>query len=130
MAQFKDKNQINQNKLWHSPISLLIIFCILVIFAYNMIGLIQKEVETRKKKIVQLENIETLRTRQEELDANIAKLSTDEGIEETIRDKYQVAKAGESVVNIVDESPRQAQSPQAVPKPSFWGFIKSLFKRN
>ena len=34
--------------------------------------------------------------------SDIKKLNTDEGIEETIREKFQVAKEGEKVVIIVD----------------------------
>ena len=113
MAQFKDKKDYKQ--LWHSPLTLLILFCILIIFAYNMIGLIQKEGETRRKKIVELENIENLRKRQSNLDTNIAKLNTDEGVEELIREKYQVAKAGESVIRIL----LQYRCPKLNPRKAF-----------
>jgi cell division protein FtsB len=125
MAQFNKKK--NQRKLWHSPIVLAIIFCLLVVFAYNMIGLIEKAIDTSKKKNLQVETINTLNTRQTELSARIAKLSTDEGIEESIRDKYQVAKVGESIVTIVDQQPSTIPPYSTTEKHGFWVWIKSFF---
>jgi hypothetical protein len=67
------------------------------------------------------------RTRQTELSARIAKLSTDEGIEESIRDKYQVAKVGESIVTIVDQQPSTIPPYSTTEKHGFWVWIKSFF---
>jgi cell division protein FtsB len=117
MAQFNKKK--NQRKLWHSPIVLAIIFCLLVVFAYNMIGLIEKAIDTSKKKNLQVETINTLNTRQTELSARIAKLSTDEGIE--------VAKVGESIVTIVDQQPSTIPPYSTTEKHGFWVWIKSFF---
>jgi cell division protein FtsB len=94
-----------------------------------MIGLIEKNNETSKKKALALETIETLRKRQEVLDENISKLGTEEGIEASIRDKYQVAKAGEGVITIVDEQPKAEDSTVATHSSGFWGFIKKIFSR-
>ena len=49
MAQFKKEHQ---QKFWHSPIILIILFCVLALFLYNMVGLVSKERETAKKKAV------------------------------------------------------------------------------
>lgn len=84
MKQWK-KNQ--KNSFWHSPLVLLVFFCLLVLFAYNMIGLIRKERETNKNKISELAKIDELRKREANLNKDISKLNTTSGIEESVRDK-------------------------------------------
>ena len=125
MSEF---NRKKTNNLWHSPLVLLVLFGILVLFIYNMVGLIEKERETTKKKELILSQIETLRDREESLSKDIAKLKTEEGIEETIRDKYQVVKEGEKMVVIVDqEKKEEIVIDESVKDHSFWGWIKRTF---
>ena len=89
----------------------------------------EKERETAKKKDIILANIETLRKREDTLTTDINKLKTEDGIEETIRDKYQVVKEGEKMVTIVDEEKKNSVEVGApVDDSSFLGWIKRLFK--
>lgn len=126
MSEFNRKNKYN---FWHSPLMLVLLFCILVLFIYNIIGLIEKERETAKKKDIILANIENLRKRESTLTTGINKLKTEDGIEETIRDKYQVVKEGEKMVTIVDEEKKNNVEVQVpVEDSSFLGWIKRLFK--
>ncbi len=124
MAEFKSKKT---NNFWHSPLVLLALFCVLILFIYNMVGLFEKERETSKKKELILDKIETLRNREKSLNSDIEKLKTEEGVEETIRDKFQVVKDGEKMVVIVDEEIKKEEP--LLPKNShgFWGWIKKTF---
>ncbi len=124
MAQFNRKNKYN---FWHSPLILMILFCVIVVFAYNMIGLIQKERETNRNKIAELNKIEDLRKRETNLNLEINKLNTEEGVEESIRDKFQVVKPGEKMVVIVDDNSNSQKVEDEVKDHSFWGFIKRMF---
>lgn len=126
MAQFKKKSKY---RFWHSPIILIFLFFILVLFSYNMIGLIQKERETNKNKISELKKIDELRNRKETLSKDIDKLNTEEGIEESVRDKFQVVKPGEKMVVIVDENANQTSLPEENIDHSFWSYIKRLFSK-
>ncbi|MEK7585842.1 MAG: septum formation initiator family protein [Patescibacteria group bacterium] len=126
MKQWKGKNKY---KFWHSPLSLIVLFCILVLFAYNMIGLVQKERETNKNKITELNKIDDLRMREALLSKDIERLGTDEGVEESVRDKFQVVKPGEKMVVIVDENVKKDESPNTPVNHSFWGYIKRLFSK-
>ncbi len=126
MSEFNRKNKYN---FWHSPLMLILLFCILILFIYNIIGLIEKERETAKKKNIILYNIEILRNRESTLNTDINKLKTEDGIEETIRDKYQVVKEGEKMVTIVDEEKKNNVEVEApVEDSSFLGWIKRFFK--
>ncbi len=87
MAEFNKKNQY---KFWHSPLMLCALFLVLVLFSVNIVRLVVIERDTAKKKAIELDKIENLRSRESDLSSSIDKLKTDEGIEETIRDKYQV----------------------------------------
>lgn len=126
MAEFNRRNKYN---FWHSPLVLIVLFCVLILFIYNIIGLIEKERETTEKKNVILSNIETLRNREKTLSNDIEKLKTEEGVEETIRDKYQVVKEGEKMVVIVDEEEKKASITPKETKHGFVEWIKSIFNK-
>lgn len=126
MVEFNKNNKYN---FWHSPFVLLLLFCILTLFVYNMIGLASKERETARKKDLILSNIETLRNREKILTSDIGKLKTDEGVEETIRDKYQVVRPDEKMVTIVDEENKKTTTVEAESKHGFIEWIKSIFNR-
>ena len=127
MAEFKKRGK---NNFWHSPLVLLVLFCILVIFAYNMIGLIKKERDTADKRALTLTKIDSLNSRVATLSENIDKLNTEEGVEEIIRDKYQVVKPGEKMLVIVDDKKAQETSEKEGRGKGFWDFLKNIFKRN
>jgi len=128
MAEFNKKK--DKYPFWHSPLMLIVLFAILILFAYNMVGLFGRERETNKNKVLELNKIEELRSRQASLASDIEKLKTDRGIEDTIRDKFQVTKPGEQMVVIVDDKTSEDAMPPLPEDHSFWGFIKSMFEKN
>jgi len=95
-----------------------------------MIGLIQKERDTHKNKISELKKIEELREREKNLSGDIEKLNTEEGIEESVRDKFQVVKPGERMVVIVDETPKEDGTGESTKEHGFRAFLKRLFNKN
>ncbi len=126
MSEF---NRKKTDSFWYSPFVILILFCFLILFAYNIVGLVEKERETTKKKDIILSNIEVLNKREQSLSSDIEKLKTEEGVEETIRDKYQVVKEGEKMVVIVDQDKEEKSlQPEEVVNHSFWGWVKRNFK--
>lgn len=127
MAEFKKRE--NNNKLLYSPLVIVAFCIIIVIFLYNMIGLIQKERDTAKKKILVLNEISALEKREQDLLSHIDKLKTEAGTEDAIREKYQVVKEGEKMLVIVDEDEKVASNNTADSKYGFWNFLKNLFKK-
>ena len=124
MAQFKNKDKYH---FWHSPIMLLLIFCVLVLFIYNVKGLFQKEIETNKNKVAELNKINDLRKRENSLQSEINKLNTTQGVEESIRDKFQVVKPGENMVVIVNDPENHTTTPPTSTSHGFWDYIKKFF---
>ncbi|MFA6251505.1 MAG: septum formation initiator family protein [Candidatus Paceibacterota bacterium] len=125
-----NKGKGNHYKFWHSPIALVVIFCLVVLFGYKIIDLIQKEKETAHKKELVLEEIENLRKREFALSNDISKLETEAGQEEIIREKYQVAKPNEKMVIIVDDDGKDDLSPENdKARHGFIEWLKKFFKR-
>ena len=123
--EFKKNNQ--KYKFWHSPIVLLVLFIFLIFFIYNIIGLLEKERETSHKKELALEQLSELRSREDALNKDILKFKIEEGQEELIREKYQVAKEGEKMVVIVDEDSSDKQTEQKEESHGFWNWLKDFF---
>ncbi len=122
-------NKKKNNNFLYSPFILFVLFCFLILFIYNMVGLVKKERETTKKRDLMLSNIETLRNREKVLNSEIEKLKTEEGVEEIIRDKYQVVKEGEKMVVIVDENKEVITLVEKDMKHGFVNWFKSFFKQ-
>lgn len=125
--EFKKKD--NQYSFWHSPIVLIVLLIFIIFFAYNIIGLIEKEKITSNKKEIALEKIDELKKRQNDLNKDIAKFDTEEGQEEIIREKYQVAKSGEKMVIIVEEEGLKEETSQIKENHGFRNWLKNLFTR-
>jgi hypothetical protein len=117
-------------KFWHSPIALGILFCVLIFFGYKIIDLIRIERETNHKKNLVLDQIEDLEKRESSLSLDLLKVTTDEGKEEIIREKYQVAKEGEKMVTIVDESSKSDSFVgEETTEHGFFEWFKRVFKK-
>ena len=127
MAELQ-KNRDSKN-VWHSPLVLFVLLCVVLVFSYNMIGLIKKAHQTAKEKNVVLQQINDLNQRQTSLQSNINQLQNDAGVEQTIRNKYQLVKPGEQMVVIVDPNQTATGTPAAQSQSTgFIAWFKSLFK--
>ena len=125
MYQFKKKQE---HTFWHSPLALIILCGVVDMFGFNVTDLLAKERETNKKKVLALEEIETLKGRQASLESDIARLHTDVGVEDAIREKYQVVKEGEKMVLIVDKIEEKNSTVLDDEGHGFWAFVKRIFR--
>lgn len=125
MEEFKKKKM---NTFWHSPLSLIVLFLIFMIFAYNMVGLFIKERETAKTKALILDKMNTLQEREKSLSLSIDQLKTEKGSEILIRDKYQVVKPGEKMLVIVDKEEEPSEDSNEKKEHGFVNWLKGIFK--
>lgn len=125
MAEFKRKKM---NTFWHSPLSLIVLFFVLVVFSYNMVELFKKERETENTKSLMLDKMNKLQEREQSLNASIEKLKTEKGTEDVIREKYQVVKPGEKMLIIVDPDDRDDIASELPKEHGFVNWFKNLFK--
>ncbi len=85
-----------------------------------------KEREAHANMLTATVELERLKDRQTMLNTEIARLSSDRGIEEELRDKYEVGKPGERMILLVDkEKPEKDSSPPVQEK----GFLGSLWDK-
>ena len=125
MAEFKKKDKYS---FWYSPLALIVLLGLLFFLFYKVIDLIKKDKETGEKKELILDKIDELKERERILNEDIAKMQTEEGIEDVIRGKYKVVKEGEKMVTIIDEEKVTQKQTEEVDH-SFVGWLKGLFKR-
>ncbi|MDQ5971838.1 MAG: hypothetical protein QG566_784 [Patescibacteria group bacterium] len=127
MAEFQTKQ--HSKKMWHSPLSLFVLLVVLLVFMYNMVGLVEIKNETTKKNQIALNEMESVLSREIAIKSTINKLSTDLGKEETLRDKYHLVKEGEKMVVIVNQ---EASALNVVDESKddngFIKFFKNLFR--
>src|SRR3989344_6646533 len=94
-------------KSWRSVLQsrpfLILLFLVVLVFAWSVIGLWTKMVETGKNKRIAEAKIAELQEQKEKLSLDIGKLNTDAGLEDSIRDKFGFAKEGEGLIVIIDE---------------------------
>lgn len=129
MADFQRQKNKGHN-IWHSPIILFLMLVIVLVFIYNMIDIMGKVQETSKRKNLINAQVEDLKNKEEILNQKIEKLNTEEGVEEELREKYQLVKKGEKLVIIVDKNREEKESDEMSPKSKnkISRFFSNLFK--
>ena len=83
----------------------LVLLAVLLVIALNSTWkMYEKASLAREQKVRLQKELEDLKVREVDLQAKIANLKTERGLEEEIRGRFSVAKNGESVVVVVDPS--------------------------
>lgn len=102
---------------------LIVLLLILVLAAVRGVwSVYQKEHESRGMRSEAEVQLGELEKRESDLRADIARLGSSRGVEQTLREEYEFAKSGEGVIVVVGDEP-----PPPPPKPSaFEWFQKTL----
>lgn len=101
---------------------LLILLVLLGRAVWNIYG---KQRDAAENRVEAEAKLADLKTREAQLRESIAHLNNDRGVEEELRAQYELGRAGESLIVIVDEPAREA--PQKPVFPSVEWF-KSLWR--
>lgn len=115
------------NRLFQSKAFLLFLGIVLLISFYSIFGFMNKMRETVKNKNIVQDKIEELEKTKEKLNLDIKKLDTKDGTEESIRQKFGLAKEGEEMIMIVD-SKNVSEGQKELDSKGFFSIIKSWFK--
>ena len=122
MNNYQGRN--NPKKFIHSKLMLFIFGIFLLFFSFNVIKFAIKAVDTAKNKDNAQTKVTQLQTKKDQLNKDITDLNTQNGVENTIRDKFGLAKDGEGLVIITDNPDQIKQNNNN----SFWSKVKGLFK--
>ena len=85
-----------------------------------------KAVETSKNKKMAESKVAELEVEKEKLSSDIARLKTEAGVEENIREKFGLAKEGEALIVVVDDKNKNDGADED--SGGFFSFLKNLFR--
>lgn len=123
MRNFKEKRRFRS--ILNSKIVLIFLSALVLFFAWGVIGfMVKMETVRENRKIAENKFIE-LQKQKEHFSREIAKLNTEEGKEDNIREKFGLAKEGEGLIVIVED--KNLKEEEKEDSGGFWGFIKNLF---
>lgn len=125
MREFENKRKIR--RLIYSKLTILILFSILFFLVRGVIGIYrtsrisQQQLDLAEAKFAELED------RHNGLEAKLAVIESSVGQEEQLRQKFSLAKEGESAIIIIDqESPDQEEEKETTVRDVFAGLISNM----
>lgn len=127
MATYGKKD--TTRSFWYTPLGILGVFVLMIVLTQAAYGMYRKDREAVNAKNLSEEKYQELTLKREELAEELAKLDTEEGIDQAVRDRFDVAREGEGVVVIVDDqSSTITEKKSALASTAgFFGFFKNLF---
>lgn len=96
------RKQKNKRIIYSIPV-LIILLAITFLLARGALRVMDKELESRKYLKTLEERVTSLTIREKELEDDIDRLQTKEGIKDEIKDRFSVTQEGEHVAIIVDD---------------------------
>lgn len=124
MFDFHEKRRFR--RLMYSKITLIILGLIVIWLSFVVFDMYKKERDTGIKSAKQGSILDELEERETALQEENDRLSTERGMEEEIRSKFEVGREGEEVIIIVD-NPEEKSKKNTRLKKGFWQKIFDWF---
>lgn len=125
MIPFQERKKIR--KILYSKMSLAVLAVLLFAVGRGAWSIHQKAGIAQAERDIAAHSLSELESRNTELQASLARLKSDRGIEEEVRQKYTVARPGEDVVVVVDEKAKKSENGETSTGESWWQNIVSFF---
>lgn len=123
MRELEHRQKLKK-RMYSLPV-LGILLLVTIAIGRGAYALLVKERDSARDARLLAEKVQTLTLREKQLTDEIAKLNTEAGIEEEIKSKFNVARAGEHVAVIVDKPASTASTtPEKAP---WWKRLYYLF---
>lgn len=122
MLDFKERSRLRRF-LYAKP-TIILLALIAIGLSHAVWGMYQKYDDAAEKRERAEQDLQRVKERIAALEANIARLSTERGVEEVIRDRFMVAKDDEKVLVITDPPQRAEHTVIVVPEEE-----KSIFQK-
>ncbi len=127
MREFHEKRRLR--RIVYSRLSLVILVVFIGIALKGAWGMYQKYHETVLNRRDAERHVADVSTREEFLQSEIERLKSGGGLDQEIREKFNVKKEGEEVVVIVDDKNSETEMSRASVA-SLWLWFKNLFRRD
>ncbi len=124
MAEFYEKRKLK--RLMYSPPALALFALVVLFFVSTAWSAYNKERDTALKRQEAAVELASLEAREVALKENLDRLHSESGIESEIRDRFDVGKAGEHEIVIVDPPPQASSTTTEAPK-HWWQKVFSWF---
>jgi len=135
MNEFRQKRDFNKKIFSPISVAVALIIAIILIISTFKIYIKSRNVQTKNDKMAQ--ELADVEKRKAALEAEAAKISTESGLEEEIRDKFSVKKPGEEVLTIMEKRPEGDKINSGENQGFFgnlprflrgiWEFVKNIF---
>ena len=109
MFDFHEKRKLR--RLIYSKVTIGVVLILCLLLAVSAFKRFEKEREIAAKRAEAEAELATLVEQAKNLEADIARLRNDRGLETEIRDRFDVVKPGEQAVIIIDDLPNSVQLP-------------------
>jgi len=103
-----------------NPWITFLLLALLVLFVIGVIRMYGKNRRTHQSRETVAQEIKELTNQKQGLVQDISELSTDRGVEETLRDQYHVKREGEQQIVIIENEPE-------IPEDSGQSWFSKLF---
>ena len=125
MLDFRERSQLRR-ALYAKP-TILLFALLIVLTLRGALGMYEKNNEANIKRDKAIAEMNALKEREGELRDDIARLSTERGQEEAIRNRFMVAKDGEKVIIVTSPPAPEAHSVTVTdtPRPTFMDKLKA-----
>ncbi|MBI5078231.1 MAG: hypothetical protein HZB11_02615 [Candidatus Yonathbacteria bacterium] len=125
MIPFQERKKFR--KIMYSKASLVTLFIVLIAAGRGAWGIHQKAVIAETERDIALRSLSDFTSRITELQASLARVKSNQGLESEIRQKYTVARPGEEVVIVVDDIAKKGKNGEAIDSKSLWQQFVSFF---
>lgn len=131
MFDFQEKRKIRG---WvYSKVTIVILFVLVILTSISVVERFKVEREMVEKREEKEQELQALKQRASLLESKVEHLKDSRGVEEELRNRFDVAKEGEQVVVIVGKEGEQKNienlgNPPGTKEPvSFWLKVKQWF---
>jgi cell division protein FtsB len=125
MLPFQERKKFR--KILYSKASILVLLVALVLVSRGAWQVHEKAAIARTERNESARMLADLQDRNSALETSLVRLKSDQGIEDEVRQKYAVARPGEEIVIVVDESSKKSKNGDEALQKSFWQRFISLF---
>lgn len=99
---------------------------LMLFFAWGVFGLMNKMSVTIENRRLAENKVAQLKKDKEKLSSDLARLQTESGVEENIRQKFGLVKEGENMIIVVDDQNKPENKEEG--RDGFFSFFSNLFK--
>jgi len=124
MIPFQERKKLR--KIMYSKLTLAVLFVVLLAVGRGSWDIYQKAVVAETERAIAEKALTDIQNRTIELQTSLERLKSTQGIEAEVRQKYTVARPGEEVVVVVDDSSKKGENSGVVSEKSLWQRITSF----